>query len=275
MAQTTLTADGGSTKTAWRLDGLPAGNLRLTTRGLNPSLMEEADLAQIIRRELLPRLGTARVGRICYYGAGCRAEGSRRMERVLRGIWPEVREVMVGSDIVGAARALFGTDGDGIACILGTGSNSGLYLGGEIRDNVPPLGFILGDEGSGAVLGRRLAGDVLKRQLPPEICTAFLSEYGLTADSLIERVYRHGEANRFLASFVPFLAQRRTACPALHALVLEEFRRFFRRNVAPYRRPDLAVGFVGGVAYTFQPELAEAARAEGFILSRILREPLD
>ena len=124
-----------------------------------------------------------------------------------------------------ARHGLFcGTD-DGIACILGTGSNSGLYVGGKLVANVSPLGYILGDEGSGAVLGRRLLGDVLKRQLPQDVCLAFEKRYGLSADAIIQRVYREPMANRFLASFAPFLAAHREH-PAIRALLADEFARF-------------------------------------------------
>lgn len=274
MQKTTLTADAGSTKTTWQISSPGASPLFAKTRGVNPYMMSEEETIECVREELLSKQGFGETDEIRFFGAGCRGEGARRMEKTLRKLWPMAERVTVGSDIVGAANALFGAEGSGIACILGTGSNSCLYLEGKMVENVSPLGYILGDEGSGAVLGRRLVGDVLKRQLPPELCSDFLSEYGLTAEVVIENVYRKPMPSRYLASFAPFVVAHRKECRALRRLVTEEFTRFFERNVCLYQRPDLPVGFVGGIAWTLQEELREVAAARGYKISRILREPL-
>ena len=139
--------------------------------------------------------------------------------------------------------------------------------------NVSPLGYVLGDEGSGAVLGRLLVGDVLKHQLPEEICSDFFATYSLTPDEVVRRVYREPMPNRFLASFAPFLHRHRSH-PAVHALLLHEFRRFFLRNVAAYGRPDLPIGLVGSIAFFFRDEIAEAAAGCGMTIGKVLREPL-
>ncbi len=272
-----LTADGGSTKTAWRV--APVGNggegRVIHTAGMNPSLADEADLERSLRTELVPLLSAdERTGIVAidYYGAGCRGAGTEKMVRALQAVWPAAR-VTVGSDIVGAARALFGPEGSGIACILGTGSNSCLYLEGVVVRNVSPLGFILGDEASGAVLGRRLLGDVLKGQLSEPLTAAFYRETGLTLDGVIDRVYRQAAPNRFLASMVPFIVRHLDEV-AVSALVRDEFDRFFRRNVMQYGRPDLPVGFVGGVAAALHDEVAAAAVRHGFTLGKIVKSPL-
>jgi len=274
MQKKTLTADGGSTKTTWRISRPDAPSDFITTRGLNPFMMSEEEIAKSIREGLAGKDGFTEADEICFFGAGCRGKGVVRMEKALAGIWPMAHKITVGSDIVGAATALFGTEGSGIACILGTGSNSCLYLDGKMAENVPPLGYILGDEGSGAVLGRRLAGDVFKRQLPTQLCEKFFAEHSLTADEIIERVYRQPLPNRYLASFVPFIVRHRKECSELRQLVLEEFARFFKRNIDLYERPDLAVGFVGGVAFSLRDELCETATTCGYKISRILHEPL-
>lgn len=275
---TLLTADAGSTKTDWRLDKADGQSLRLTTRGINPYMMNDNEIIGLLRDELL---GDVKLGRqfaeataIGFYGAGCRGAECERMVRLLRSLWPEAETVEVGSDIEGAAMALFGPQGSGIACILGTGSNSCLYLDGVVTANVSPLGYILGDEGSGAVLGRRLVGDVLKRQLPPLLCAEFVEATGLSTDQIIERVYRQSFPNRFLASLVPFISERVADEPSLQALVKDEFARFFVRNVALYGRRDLPVGFVGGVADAFSSQLREVAAAEGYQLGPVLHSPL-
>lgn len=274
MQKTTLTADAGSTKTTWCSSRPGAPDVFATTLGINPFMMSEEDIIKSVREELLVKQGFDKADEIRFFGAGCRGEGTVRIKKALRELWPMAQQVTVGSDIVGAANALFGAEGSGIACIMGTGSNSCLYLEGEMVENISPLGYILGDEGSGAVLGRRLVGDVLKRQLPPEVCNDFLSEYGLSTDGIIERVYRQPLPNRFLASFAPFIVAHRRECGALRQLVMDEFVRFFERNVSLYGRKDLAVGFVGGIAWSLQDEIREVAKALGYKTGRILREPL-
>ena len=193
------------------------------------------------------------------------------MERLLRACFPTTT-VHVASDMLGAARALCGHS-EGIACILGTGSNSCLYDGHDIVANVPALGWILGDEGSGAVLGRTLVSDLLKGQLPVALRDAFLKEYDLTQDAIIQRVYRGEQPNRWLASLVPFLASHCNE-PSVHDLLIRSFCRFLRRNVLAYARPDLPVGFVGGVANQFEDELRAAVAAEGLLMGYIQREPI-
>lgn len=268
-----LIADGGSTKTDWLLLHNDQEMLRTTTQGTNPILVSPLDIERCFTTELLSVKGFVQPDEIEYYGAGCRGENCAVLEGILRKVMPQAKRIRVGSDLVGAARALFGDNDEGIACILGTGCNSGLYLGGEIVQNIPPLGYILGDEGSGAVLGRRLVGDIFKRLLPDELCAAFDETYHLTADQLITHVYKMPSANRYLAQFTHFLSTHR-AHPAVHALLIEEFERFFRRNVVAYQRADLCVSFVGSVAYYFSDELKEAAHHCGFKVGRIIKAPL-
>ncbi len=271
-----LLADSGSTKTDWLLLTPHCANVSAHTAGLNPFTLKPEALRATLQTELLPRLPQlAPAGpdiEVWFYGAGCRGSGLADMESALRSVFPRAR-LHVSSDLLGAARALC-HDEPGIACILGTGSNSCLFDGNEIRDNIPPLGFILGDEGSGAVLGRRLAADVLKRQLPAPICELFLAEYSLTADDLLRRVYREPGANRYLAAFAPFLGRHRDE-PALRNLVMDEFSRFFRRNVDPYRHPELPVHFVGSIAFFLRAELQAVAAEAGYRVGRILRSPIE
>lgn len=271
-----LLADGGSTKTTWLLRCGDNVLARCTTQGLNPFIISEEKIKDVLAAELLTQTDFAveAPGRIEYYGAGCRGEGIKKMERALRAVFPEAGEVVVGSDLIGAARALLPEGGDGVVCILGTGSNSGLFVGGALKQNVSPLGYILGDEGSGASLGRRFLGDLLKGQLTAEVEEAFAKEYpGLTADEIVQQVYHSATPNRYLASFAPFLHHHSDAA-CIQTLLRDEFGRFFRRNVAAYARPDLAVSFVGSIAHFFEKELRAAADDCGFRVGRILRTPL-
>ena len=266
-----LIADAGSTKTDWAVLAPDGGVSLISTQGINPFMLSADQIVGILQTELLPGMPGIAPAAVYFYGAGCAGAGIGVVEEALRRLFPAT-ELNVASDLLGAARALCG-HGDGIACILGTGSNSCLYLDGDIRANVSPLGFILGDEGSGAVLGRRLVGDVLKKQLPEALCQDFEKEYQLTAADIIHRVYRSPLPNRFLASFAPFLSRHRHE-PAVQTLLEEEFARFFRRNVCTYRRPDLPVHFAGSIARHFQTEVFAAARSLGLQPGRIEAAPM-
>lgn len=265
---TYLIADSGSTKSSWVL---VEGEERqeFETLGINPIRDSEEEIEQVLMN--LPVCPGA-LNFIYFYGAGCILPYSDVVRHLLARRFPKA-EIHVESDLLGAAHALCGKE-EGIACILGTGSNSCLYDGLHIVENVSPLGWILGDEGSGAVLGRRLVGNVLKGQFSPALCQAFADETGLTRTDIINKVYKEPMPNRFLASLVPFLNRHREETE-IQEFLINEFRSFFRRNVATYKRSDLPVSFVGGVAHTYCNELSEAARLEGFTLGRILKKPIE
>lgn len=268
-----LLADSGSTKTDWALRTDNETLRTLRTSGLNPFMLNADELTAALQRELLPQLSdteVANVETIRFYGAGCRDHGTERMTAALATQFRSA-SIEVASDMLCAARALFGV-GEGIACILGTGSNSCLYDGRRIVRNVSPLGFILGDEGSGAVLGRRLVGDVLKEQLSAAVREAFHATYPEVATEVVERVYRQPFPNRYLAHFVPFLKQHEDE-PHVQQLILDEFSRFFRRNVSLYGRRDLQVSFVGSIAHYFSSQLRQAAASGGFSVGTILQAP--
>ena len=259
----TLIADSGSTKTSWRLNGQP-----IETIGLNPVRDSKEHISRVLRS-----LPDAPVKRIFFYGAGCISPFKQTIVQALAQRFPEADTIEVESDMLGAARALCGHS-EGLVGILGTGSNTCHYDGTTITRNVSPLGYILGDEGSGAVLGRRLVGDLLKEQMPEALKRSFLEHFQLTPTQIIENVYRRPLPNRFLASLVPFLRLHRRE-DSVHDLLIDEFGRFFRRNVALYHRPELPLHLAGGVAATFQPEIQEAAASLHYHLGRILQAPID
>lgn len=271
-----LIADSGSTKVEWCLldHGTPVK--QVFTSGFNALMLTEEEIAQYLDDELMSQLGdlAGKVTDVYFYGAGCiDDEVCRNVRRAIRRNI-DVATIEAHSDLLGAARALFGHE-EGIACILGTGSNSCYYNGHEIKDHVSPLGYILGDEGSGAVLGRHLIGDVLKHQLPRELCDRFLDEYNLERTAIIRRVYKEPSPNRFLASVTPFLLKNIEE-PAIHRLVLNEFKSFFVRNVAQYDRyRSLPVGFVGSIAYHYRPVLDEAAAALDAQVATVIKTPME
>ncbi len=272
-----LIADCGSTKIDWCVLNNDKLEKQVFTCGMNAVMLTEEEMRTRIGAELVPELCTCldKIKAVYFYGAGCiSAEVCGNVATAIKANIPSAETVEVYSDLLAAARALCGHE-PGIACIMGTGSNSCLYDGKGIAANVSPLGYILGDEGSGAVLGKLFLGDVLKNQLPAETAAQFLQEYDLDLLSIIRRVYREPQANRFLASVTPFISKH-IDVPAIHDMVLGSFTAFFRRNVLQYKDAQkLPVNFVGSIAHYFRPVLQEAAATTGCHIGTILRSPMD
>ena len=267
-----LIADSGSTKTDWCVVENGEFILRFKTRGMNPFFQTEEEIGKEIEAGLLPSLKGFEPSAIYFYGAGCAFPEKNDMIRRAVNRYLSV-PVEVGSDLLAAARALCG-DQPGITCIMGTGSNSCYYDGREIVKNVSPLGFILGDEGSGAVLGKLLIGDVLKDQLPPALKDQFLTQYELTPALIMDKVYRQPFPNRFLAGFSPFIREHLDE-PAIWELVTRSFLAFFTRNVKQYDYFELPVHLVGSVAWYYQDILKEIAFDLGIRLGTIARSPME
>lgn len=272
-----LIADCGSTKINWCVLNGKKVEKQVFTMGMNAVMLTEEEMRGRIAAELIPELNgyTGKIDAVFFYGAGCiSSEVCSNVARAIKANIPGAAKVEVYSDLLAAARALCGRE-PGIACIMGTGSNSCLYDGTGIASNVSPLGFILGDEGSGAVLGKLFLGDVLKNQLPPEVSAAFLEEYSLDLLSIIRRVYREPQPNRFLASVTPFLS-RNIAVREIHDMILGSFTAFFRRNVMQYTGyEEHPANFVGSIAYYFRDVLEEAAAAAGCTLGKVIKSPME
>ena len=270
-----LIADCGSTKTDWCLLNGKEKIAQVFTRGMNAILLTEDEMAEIIATELMPHINGNDVDEVYYYGAGCLSESiNSAVERAIKRNIPTAKQIDVNTDLLAAARALCGNK-PGIACILGTGSNSCYYDGEKSVDNVSPLGYILGDEGSGAVLGKLLVGDVLKHQLPESLCNKFLKQFNLDRQTIIENVYRKPGANRFLASLSPFILQNIEE-PSMHRLALNSFKSFFVRNVENYENYRyLPVNFVGSIAINYREVLDEAAKALNVTIGNIIKSPME
>ena len=260
-----LLADSGSTKCTWIADdGLRTQEIR--TRGINAVQNSDAQIRGIL--DELPDFEALRA--IRFYGAGCGTsfpEASQRLRRELERRFT-VTDITIESDLTAAARALW-EDGEGIACILGTGSNSCHCRNGEIIGQVPPLGYILGDEGSGSALGRALLNGLFKGHIP--LREEFLAESRLTYEEIIRRVYCEPSANRFLASLAPFVRSR-MECPEIREMVSQAFREFARRNLKRYPA-GLTVACLGGIAAHFEQPLREALADEGFRVGTIVESP--
>ena len=268
-----LIADSGSTKTDWCviLDNTPIK--RIGTKGLNPFFQSEEEIQQELTHSLLPQLPEGTIDSVYFYGAGCTPEKAPTLRRAIADSLPIVGNITAYSDMLAAARGLCGREA-GITCILGTGSNSCFYDGKEIVNHISPLGFILGDEGSGAVLGKLLVGDILKNQLSPAIKEAFLKQFDLTVPEIIDRVYRQPFPNRFLASLSPFIAQHLEE-PGIRQLVLGSFIAFLRRNVMQYDYTQYPAHFIGSVAHCYKEILQEAAQETGIRIGKILQSPME
>lgn len=275
----TVIADSGSTKTDWAL--LDFQNIksdkkvvRYSTQGITPIHQSDDVIRQILHSELLADFPEKSVDRVCFYGSGVRPEQEARMIKILNEAFPTATAIEAHSDLLGAARALCGHH-EGVACILGTGANSCLYDGRQIVKNTPALGYILGDEGSGAVLGKRLVHALYSGLLSEDIKTTFEKETKLSLPALIERVYRQPLANRFLASLTEFIARHLDDEKELDTLVRDNFANFLAVHICPYGRPDLPVSFIGSVAWYFQTQLREAASQLHLQVGTIVRSPLE
>ena len=266
-----IIADSGSTKTKFAISKAGEAVKFVLTDGINPFYQSVEDIVKTLNTQLVPEMEEMEnVESVEFYGAGCTKEKSPIVAEALKSVFKNAT-IVVDTDLTGAAKALCGNK-PGIACILGTGSNSCLWDGDKIVKNVSPLGFILGDEGSGAVLGKLLIADILKNQAPAEISEKFFKKYGLTAADIIDRVYRKQFPNRFLASFAPFLSENieNVYC---RTLVYNAFVSFIRRNLKQY--PDgYAVSFTGSVAYYFKEILTKAVKDEDMKLGIINKSPL-
>jgi N-acetylglucosamine kinase-like BadF-type ATPase len=272
MVNSFLIADSGSSKTDWILTIAENSILEIETMGINPVRDSQNAIFDIIKNDLVPKLPQEyQINKIYFYGAGCIAPYKKNIEDVLTNVFGSSTGIAVESDLLGAARALCGNKA-GIACILGTGSNSCLYDGKDIVCNTSPLGFILGDEGSGSFLGKILVGNVLKKIFSQKIQDEFFKKFNLTHSIIINKVYREPMPNRFLASLVPFLAEHREE-PEIHDMLLWAFRQFFARNVKAYGHPEMEINCVGSIAFYFKQEIMDAAAKEGLKIGQILQKP--
>jgi N-acetylglucosamine kinase-like BadF-type ATPase len=269
-----IIVDAGSTKTHWCLMAANGHCSEYYTDGINPFQQTLEAIKDSISTQLLPKMArelwAGSITNVYFYGAGCTPEKIPAVKSALESVFKRSL-VEVYSDMIGAARSLFGCE-RGVACILGTGANSCLWNGKEIEKNVPALGFILGDEGSGAVLGKRLVADLLKNQLSDELKEKFLNQYGITAADIIENVYRKPFPNRYLASLSKFCAENMDN-PLIAKLVYNHFDYFAKRILMQY--PKLPIGFTGSIAYYYQDVLKKVLADNGLLLGKVMQSPME
>ena len=266
-----LIAESGSTKAEWcLLEGNHVAE-HTFTEGINPFFQTRKEISRCIRLQLPEKFFTRKLDEIIFYGAGCFTEEKKNI--VKSSLISQFRvPAQVESDLLAAAHSLCGRE-KGIACILGTGSNSCFYDGEKIVKNVRPLGYVLGDEGSGAVLGKMFLSDCLKNLAPPEITEKFYDIYRITVDDVLSLVYNQPLPNRTLSTFSFFLSEF-TEHEYVYNLIHKNFSRFFRRNILQYDCQTYPVGFMGSVAVNYQDILLDVAREFDVEISQIVESPM-
>jgi N-acetylglucosamine kinase-like BadF-type ATPase len=264
-------ADGGATKCDWAL--VENGEIveRVKMAGINPFSVPEEQICEVLESEFLPIASRYELSHIWFYGAGC-GFGGDIIKRALAKFFPST-EILVGSDIDGAAKACC-PDGSGIVCILGTGVSSMQVENGECTKRLPGPGYILGDEGSGTVMGRMLLSDFIYNQLPPHLYKLFTEEFKVTVPEIIDHTYHKPAANRFFSSFTPFLS-RYIDEEYCQNIVRYNFEMLIKRNLSQYDVNRLSVNFVGSVAAVFEDILTEELEKYGIRKGVIVRSPID
>ena len=267
-----LIADSGSTKVDWRAIKDDGSIVEISTEVINPVFITPEEIVKILSQKLLPVIGPG-VKNVYFYGAGVVSpQLIATLSESFKKVFPE-SETFAASDVLAAARALCGHN-PGIACIMGTGSNSCFYDGENIAKNVRAGGFILGDEASGGVLGKKLISDFIKGLLPAHIQAEFDKRYDLDYMKVVEKVYKQPMPSRFLASFAPFINEF-IADPYMENLVNTSFDEFFKRNISQYDYKNHTVNFVGSIAFYFKDKLVAAAERNGMKVGRVLKTPIE
>ena len=269
-----LIADSGSTKTDWIV--VENGNKihSYKTLGINPYFLDKEDIISIIKSDVNASRLIGNISKIHFYGAGCASSAkSELVKKSLQDVF-KGSEINVEHDLLGAARALL-NKGNGLVAILGTGSNSCKFDGGKIIQNIPSLGYVLGDEGSGAYLGKILVKEYLNGTLNRDLHNKFSLDFKLSSEEILDAIYRKPFPNRFLASFCPFLSKH-ISNPLIRLMVEEGITDFFETHILKY--PDynsLKVGFVGSIGYCFKDILKDVAKNKNVQLGKILKSPIE
>lgn len=269
-----LIADSGSTKTDWWLVD-EEGNVKASvkTEGLNPYFLSVRKIGEIISEKVLPSMRD--VDKVYFYGAGCGSDlKAGQVKEALEAI-PSRFEAEVAGDMLGSARSLL-QDSAGIACILGTGSNSCCYDGRDIVSVMPSLGFMFSDWGSGTVMSKDLIALLLQERLPNELMDDFSETYQIGRVEILDHIYNKPMPNRFLASFTPFLLKY-SEYPSCRNIILSNFKNFFSYYVLRYPsfRKGAKVSFIGSVAHNFRTYLCEVAETMDIEIEKIVQHPME
>jgi glucosamine kinase len=275
-----LIADSGSTKTDWRLLDQDRNEYHFKTTGFNPYFQDTSAIFNTINRDLIPDIAELSIPGInssrlyvYFYGAGCSSEGKCGVVRkALQQSFPGAN-VEVDHDLLAAARALCGKK-EGIAAILGTGSNSCYYDGEKIVQNVASLGFILGDEGSGAHIGKLFMQDYLNQDMPKNIAEKFYDSYRLNKELILDSVYKKEMPSKFLASFSKFINENKNE-QYLSDLIDLSFNQFFNKHICKYsNHKDVSLNCVGSIAFYYTDILLSIAGKKGITIEKVIESPI-
>ncbi|MGG9972366.1 N-acetylglucosamine kinase [Ferruginibacter sp. SUN002] len=268
-----LIADSGSTKAEWCLiNGKTKKSIE--TQGISPYFLTATQIQEIIEKELLPKMKKVQPDKIFFYGTGCSsAANKQQVAGALKKVFGKV-SISVDHDLMAAARALCGKE-KGIACILGTGSNSCYFNGRSIAKNSPGIGFILGDEGSGAYLGKKVVQYYMYNTFDPDLMDRFNAKFNTSPPEILDAVYRQPLPNRYLASFVPFLIENRGHY-MIENIIEDAFNDFFFNHIYKYSESwKMPIHFVGSVAYGFKDILKEMCHMYELQLGQVIKRPMD
>ncbi len=271
-----IIADGGSTKTNWCLLNESGKKFFFNTEGYNPYFVDSEYISNSMLKALPKDLPFDEITEIHYYGAGVHNEEKAEIVRqAIRQIFTKTANIAVGHDLIAAARALLG-DQPGFAAILGTGTNTCLFDGEKITLNISSAAYILGDEGSGCHIGKKLLTDYVRGYMPEDVRQIFWETYKLTPDDVMDAVYTKPLANRFCAGFSKFVYDVSVNIGYSRGIVDSSFEEFFKNLVSHY--PDYqsySFNCVGSVGYTFRNILEEKVQNYGMKMGKIVRSPID
>ncbi|MCF8299306.1 MAG: hypothetical protein K9J13_17285 [Saprospiraceae bacterium] len=269
-----LIADSGSTKTEWKL--IDKGQIlnSFITIGMNPYFIKSDEIHTVVENMITPFIDKSQISGCYFYGSGCLAENNKLIVNEALSKSFGNAKIEVETDIVGAARALF-QKSKGIACILGTGSNSCLYDGEKIIESVPSLGYIFGDEGGGVHIGKKLITAFLHNDLPNEISEKLISEFNLNRESILNSVYKEKYPNRYLASFSHFIKDNIDNY-YIENIVKESFRDFLKFQISKYSDfQKTRISFIGSISYYFKEQLKYVLNESGLELFKVMKSPMD
>ncbi len=270
---TKLIADSGSTKCEWSF--LQEGKKKkIVTQGISPYFLNTEQIIAVLQKELLPKLRNVQIDEIYYYGTGlANPENVKLLKSVFKKLYPSAK-IQAEIDLLAAARALCGNE-KGVVCILGTGSNSCYYNGKKIVKNSPGLGYVLGDEGSGAYMGKKVIQHYLYNTFDEDLMSRFVARFQTNASEILEKVYKWPQPNRYLASFALFLAENRGHY-MVENIIEDSLNDFFFTHLYKYTESwTLPISFVGGIAYGFKDVLKEMCYTYELELGKVLKTPMD
>ena len=268
-----LIADSGSSKTEWCL--LNNGKKKsIVTQGLSPYFLSGSQITEVLTESLFPKIKNTLPDAIYFYGTGCSNPGNVKIvKHAIKAVFTDA-DISVDHDLMGAAKALCGNE-KGIACILGTGSNSCFFNGKKIVKNSPGLGFVLGDEGSGAYLGRKVIQYYLYNTFDADMMDRFNAKFDTNANEILDAVYKKPLPNKYLANYAMFLAENRGHF-MIENIIEDGFNDFFFNHIYKYRESwTMPINFVGSIAYGFKDVLKDLCNSYELQLGKVIKHPMD